>query len=303
MCLKNTFSNYTKLSILDVFHGVFHYPSGILLPFEKVTYKIGILTMSKITNILIPFILISTGVLSCTSQGIVRKQDIMNQQFVNTINQNDTYQQVQPQPYGKDVASQTGYVRIPTKKKSSTTNDIRNKHAVNNATAVEKDVETQRATNFVRRSELVFSNDVDTIENDPTHGGFSPTNLVEKSETEDGKERINNLPVEQARLPSVGQAGKKSLNQISLAHLDLGIVYAEKGRIDEAIWEFKSAIEVDPHHLESHVRLGRAYGSKGMTDKALSEFRKAIDIDLNEAIAKIAFDASPVNADPKEKNG
>ena len=59
----------------------------------------------------------STGVLFCTSNSIARKEDIINQQFVNTINQNDIHQQAQPQSNEKDVASHTKLVKISTKKK------------------------------------------------------------------------------------------------------------------------------------------------------------------------------------------
>lgn len=215
--------------------------------------------MSKLTNLLIPLILISTGVISCTSHGLVKK-DMATQRFTNTntINQNDTHQQVLPQTDWKDVTSQTGYAEIP----------IKNKY-------------------------------VDTIEDGPIHGELTTVNPMEraevtaKSEKEDDKEYIYNLPV--------GQKDKKSLNQVGLAHLDLGIAYAERSLIDQAIREFQSATEANPHHIESHVRLGTAYGLKGMRDEALSEFKKAIDIDLNEAVAKIVFNALPVGADLKEK--
>lgn len=221
--------------------------------------------MSKLTNLLIPLILISTGVISCTSHGLVKK-DIATQRFTNTntntntntINQNDTHQQVLPQTDWKDVTSQTGYAEIP----------IKNKY-------------------------------VDNIEDGPIHGELTTVNPIErtevtaKSEKEDGKEHIYNLPV--------GQKDKKSLNQVGLAHLDLGIAYAERSLLDQAIREFQSATEANPHHIESHVRLGTVYGLKGMRDEALSEFKKAIDIDLNEAVAKIVFNALPVGADLKEK--
>jgi tetratricopeptide (TPR) repeat protein len=185
------------------------------------------------------------------------KKDIATQRFTN-INQNDTHQQVLPQTDWKDVTSQTGHAEIP----------IKNKY-------------------------------VDTTEDGPIHGELTTVNPIErtevtaKSEKEDDKEHIYNLPV--------GQKDKKSLNQVGLAHLDLGIAYAERSLIDQAIREFQSATEANPHHIESHIRLGTAYGLKGMREEALSEFKKAIDIDLNEAVAKIVFNALPAGADLKEK--
>ncbi len=82
---------------------------------------------------------------------------------------------------------------------------------------------------------------------------------------------------------------KESLNPIGLAHFNLGIVYVEKGMIDEAILEFRNAIEQNPHHLESHIRLGTTYALKGMTREAMSEFENAMDSNLKEAIANIIF--------------
>ena len=46
-----------------------------------------------------------------------REKDIATQRFTNTINQNDTHQQVLPQTDWKDVTSQTGYAEIPIKNK------------------------------------------------------------------------------------------------------------------------------------------------------------------------------------------
>ena len=102
-------------------------------------------------------------------------------------------------------------------------------------------------------------------------------------------------------LPGLEQQYQIKLNQVGLAHLALGIAYAERNLTDQAICEFQSAIEENPHHLESHVRLGTAYGIKGMADEAKSEFKKAMNIDLNEAVAKIVFDALPVAENTKKQ--
>ncbi|MFQ5687308.1 MAG: tetratricopeptide repeat protein [Candidatus Scalindua sp.] len=216
--------------------------------------------MSKLTNLLIPLIMISTGVISCTSQSLVRKSDILQQALL--------------QHEMKNAAGQTGYTEIPTKMKTPTIN-TESIHTVNKATGKE---------------------------NDPVHGEVTTLNLIEKTETpaeleepeeESGKRHIYNLSAE--------QQDKKDLSPVGLAHLNLGIAYAERDLIDQAILEFQSAIEANPRHLESHVRLGATYRLKGMTNEALSEFKKAIDIDLNEAVAKIVFNALPVASNQKVK--
>lgn len=240
--------------------------------------------MSKLTNLLIPLIIISIGVISCTSQSLVRKSDVRKQALL--------------QHEGKDATNQTGYTEISTKMKATTIN-TKSKYAVNKATDSENDANTREAINRTRESKPVFSDYANTIESGPAHGGFTTVNLIEKTETltgteeESGKRHIYSLPA--------GQQDKKELSQVGLAHLNLGIAYTEKDLIDQAILEFQSAIESNPHHLESHVRLGTIYGLKGMRNEALSEFKKAIDIDLNEAVTKIVFNVLPVAANQKVK--
>ena len=201
--------------------------------------------MSKLTNLLIPLILISTGVISCTNYSLVKKKDIPNQQFSNTINQNGSDRQALPQPEEEKITSQVASASIPTRMESPSPS----------LTANKEDKQS-----------------VDKVTD---------------------KEHVDNLPgMEQ---------GKIKLNQVGLAHLDLGIAYADKGLIDQAICEFQSAIEANPHHLESYVQLGTIYGLKGMANEAQLEFKKAIDINLNEAVAKIVFSALPVTANQKGK--
>lgn len=190
--------------------------------------------MQKLTNLLIPLVLISTGVLSCTNYGFVKKRDL--------INQNGNYRQVPPQPEKENMASQAVSANISTKKNSSST--------------------------------------VNTI------------NKLSDNEAID-EEHADNLPgMEQDQI---------KLSQVGLAHLALGIAYAERSLIDQAISEFQRAIEENPHHLESHIRLGTAYGIKGMANEAKAEFKKAMNIDLNEAVAKIVFDALPVAENTKKQ--
>jgi tetratricopeptide (TPR) repeat protein len=189
--------------------------------------------------------LISTGVISCTNYSFVKKKDIPNQQFSNTINQDGNDRQALPQPEEENITSQVAPASIPTRMESpspSLTANTEDKQSVNKVT---------------------------------------------------DKEHVDNPPVvEQSQI---------KLNQVGLAHLDLGIAYAEKGLIDQAICEFQSAIEANPHHLESYVQLGTTYGLKGMANEAQLEFKKAIDINLNEAVAKIVFSALPVTANQKGK--
>jgi tetratricopeptide (TPR) repeat protein len=63
-----------------------------------------------------------------------------------------------------------------------------------------------------------------------------------------------------------------------LAHLDLGILYAEAGRKDDALREMKEAARLAPDDVNVHWRLGRLYRSMGRKDEAKAELGKASSI-------------------------
>ena len=66
--------------------------------------------------------------------------------------------------------------------------------------------------------------------------------------------------------------------KLQMAHLDLGIVYADAGRNDEALKELKEAARLAPEDVKVHWRLGRLYRSMGKKDEAKAEFDKASSI-------------------------
>src|ERR1035437_6986227 len=70
-----------------------------------------------------------------------------------------------------------------------------------------------------------------------------------------------------------------------LAHLDLGILYADSGRYDDALREMMEAARLAPEDVNVHWRLGRLYRSMGRKDEAKAEFDKA------SSITKAADDA------------
>jgi len=63
-----------------------------------------------------------------------------------------------------------------------------------------------------------------------------------------------------------------------LAHLDLGILYSDAGRKDEALRELQAAARLAPDDVTVHWRLGRLYKASGMKDEAKAEFEKASKI-------------------------
>ena len=62
--------------------------------------------------------------------------------------------------------------------------------------------------------------------------------------------------------------------RIELAHLDLGILYGDAGRKDEALRELKIAEKLSPDDQNVHYRLGRFYQAAGRKDEAKVEFDK-----------------------------
>ena len=62
-------------------------------------------------------------------------------------------------------------------------------------------------------------------------------------------------------------------SKLAPAHLQLGILYAERKDYSQAIAEYQKAIEADPGVAEPHYRLAQAYKRVGVTQKAEQELR------------------------------
>jgi tetratricopeptide (TPR) repeat protein len=61
-----------------------------------------------------------------------------------------------------------------------------------------------------------------------------------------------------------------------VAHNNIGIVLAKKGRINEAISEYQEAIRLNPYYPDPNYNLGNAFLKNGQTDEAISQFRETI---------------------------
>jgi tetratricopeptide (TPR) repeat protein len=68
----------------------------------------------------------------------------------------------------------------------------------------------------------------------------------------------------------------------AMAHRDLGIVYADQDRKQDAQAEFQAAIKIAPNDVNAHWRLGRLYRSMGMNAEAKAEFDKANSLNKAE---------------------
>jgi tetratricopeptide (TPR) repeat protein len=77
-------------------------------------------------------------------------------------------------------------------------------------------------------------------------------------------------------------------SRIELAHVDLGVLYANSGKSDDALRELKTAERLDPTDQNVHWRLGRFYKSIGKKTEAEVEFQKTRS--LQKAADKSIFD-------------
>ncbi len=63
--------------------------------------------------------------------------------------------------------------------------------------------------------------------------------------------------------------------RLELAHLDMGILYEDAGRNDDALRELKAAERLKPNDVDVHWHLGRLYRVMGNKEQAKSELDKA----------------------------
>ena len=64
----------------------------------------------------------------------------------------------------------------------------------------------------------------------------------------------------------------KLQKNLRIAHLDLGILYAESRRYEPAVVEFREAVRIDPKDFAARYRLARLYQEMGRTAEADAEF-------------------------------
>jgi len=76
-----------------------------------------------------------------------------------------------------------------------------------------------------------------------------------------------------------GACGKKT--DEAKKHVDLGVQYFEKRQPEEALQEFRQAIQLDPNHADAHYHLGALYHAlKGYTP-AIKEYEEVLRINPN----------------------
>jgi len=68
-----------------------------------------------------------------------------------------------------------------------------------------------------------------------------------------------------------------------VAHLNLGNVLLQEGRVDDAIVHYQKVLKIKPRYADAHFDLGNALDQKGRTDEAISQYQKALEINPGHA--------------------
>jgi tetratricopeptide (TPR) repeat protein len=73
-----------------------------------------------------------------------------------------------------------------------------------------------------------------------------------------------------------------------IGHSNLGITLFQKGRVDEAITQYQTALQIKPDYTEVHNNLGNALFQKGNADEAIAQYQQALQI--NPYYAEACYD-------------
>jgi len=92
---------------------------------------------------------------------------------------------------------------------------------------------------------------------------------------------LGELFAQQGRLDEAAMHFTKALEiNPSFAHAlhNMGMIFVQRGNLDEAISEFQKAIELEPTFADAYNKLGAALANRGRLDEAIASFSKAIEI-------------------------
>jgi tetratricopeptide (TPR) repeat protein len=84
-------------------------------------------------------------------------------------------------------------------------------------------------------------------------------------------------------------------------HMTRGEEYAEQGRYEEALIEFKSVLQIDPNHAKAHFDLAHAYFRVNKPREGFWELRETVRLDPANHEAKLEFSQLAILAGEKEE--
>ncbi len=70
-----------------------------------------------------------------------------------------------------------------------------------------------------------------------------------------------------------------------VAHLNLGTVLYDQGKMESATAEFRAAVRIKPDIPTAHSNLGNALVAKGKLEEAIAEYRKAVQLGPDDALS------------------
>jgi tetratricopeptide (TPR) repeat protein len=82
----------------------------------------------------------------------------------------------------------------------------------------------------------------------------------------------------------VGTAALAASNE-AIKRNNFGAELVKQGRLDEAVTEFRSAIQSDSQYAAAHANLAYAYDRLGRVDEAIAAYKSAVALDQKNAIA------------------
>ena len=70
------------------------------------------------------------------------------------------------------------------------------------------------------------------------------------------------------------------------AHLALGVLFGQRGKLDVAADHFRRAIQLDPHDPKAYINLGVVFAQKGQYERAIDCWKDALRIDPTLSLAR-----------------
>ena len=216
--------------------------------------------MTKLTKLLILFIMLSTGVISCTVNSLVTDKDIINQQYNDFIKENGLPSREEMLLSGEvEVADLVEPVK--TDAKQSATTKTRNRHA-SDKNPIYKLPDVQKNTSPI--------GEVDSFRRHVNLG-----NAYRK----EGKDERAVLEYEKVlALKPEHSIAKKSLSEL---YYSLGSTRLDDKEYVSAIDAFNKVLEINPAFPQirdalerAHYDLGVHYAINGEPNKAIQEFNK-----------------------------
>ncbi|NOS71197.1 MAG: tetratricopeptide repeat protein [Verrucomicrobia bacterium] len=71
----------------------------------------------------------------------------------------------------------------------------------------------------------------------------------------------------------------------AIAHINLGVALEQKGRRDDALFQYRAALRIDPGYVQAHNNLAILLDAMDHNDEALAEYQEALRLNPKAALA------------------